>query len=140
MEPTIRLFVVTHKKRTHVYSLQTLQMAKESLVPEAFALLETSGEWKEIWLHEALARHEQDIQSRCIVRNELAGFRYDSSKEPGVRCAVMVEKWNGFPKAPSEEAYNDLPLSLAKAVDAAILEHMYPSGLDADFFQSVSKS
>jgi hypothetical protein len=136
MDPTFRLLVVNHKGRCCVFTEAALKEAQKSLKPEQFHQLEERGQWREVWLREPLAEHEEEINRLSQVRDPDFGFRQDASLLPAARAFVLVEKWNGFPESPSIEAYRRIPLSLAKVIDNKILEHMYPSGLDAGFFDA----
>lgn len=137
MEPTIRLFVVEDGANTYVFDAETLaaaQIVGEAKEREAFG---EKGAWRSVWLRKPLGKHAREIAERCRVTDPIVGFRMDSTREPAARCAVLVEKWEGFEGAPSFEAFESLPLPLAEALDGRIQAHMYPNILNnADFLKA----
>lgn len=163
-EPTVRLKVFKDRGRTVAFRERTIEeMARQiehlavpaeketpeqakartddhSVLSRQYDIMTQKGEWREIWLKEPFAYHEEEINVLCQVKDDFAGTRFDASKERAARGQVLIEKWNGFPEKPSMEAFRHLPLSLARALNAEIEEWMYPSGLSADFFQDLSDS
>ena len=127
MGDPIRLFVMTDSNGTTVTDatvLASIGLTTEEQIREAFG---TSGVWREVWLREPTFGRQQEIRRRCQVRGEEGQTVYEATREPSARCAVMVERWNSFPTAPSEEAFEALPATVANALDQAIQAAMYPS-------------
>lgn len=103
-------------------------------------LLKKHGQWREVWLREPEAGHDEQISALCLVKDDELGRRFDPTREPAARCKVLVEKWNGFKQAPSMEAFRTLEGEVGRVIDEEIREWMYPSELSEDFFEALSGS
>ena len=81
---------------------------------------------KEIWLKDATTRRQFEIGEKIKKQNTDGSLTSEYLLEPAARCSVMVEKWNGFPEAPSMDAFMNLPIPVGNALDALIRRYMYP--------------
>ena len=139
MGEPIRLFVIEGANGTTVTDAATLASIGLTTEAQIEAVFGESGAWREIWLQEATFGRQQEIRRRCRSFGEDGQPRYNALQEPAARCAVMVARWNGFPAAPSEEAFEALPATVGNALDAAIQAVMYPGlASDPNFMQAWS--
>lgn len=100
------------------------------------AALGEGAEFHEVRFKRALGQHRMEIQQRCLSAEMMV---YEPAKEPGVRFAVLVEGWD-YPTRPTEEAYLNLPASVAVFLDNTLLSHMMPSAFGNKDFSQALKS
>lgn len=142
MKMPMRLFVMTDPETGDVTVTDAVQLARIGLESDeqirvAFG---EDGEWREVWLREASHRLRTKADQMCTQIDPVTGAQSrDDTLLPAARCEVMVEKWNGFPAAPSREAFDALPPNLADALNALIVLHLFPRlATNANFMQAWS--
>lgn len=123
---------VIDEKTLFSMKLDTVEKQRTALgIPE-------SEEIKEVWIKKPLGEHKYEIQSKCLDANTMT---YNPALENRKRFVVLVEKWNGFPLKPSEEAYLSLPVAVANFLDGVLIQMMMPSAFNnAGFMQALKQS
>lgn len=123
----LRLFVVEDTDHTYVFDEATLNLAGLGSVEKQQEAFGDRGAWRSVTFRKPLGRHAREIASLCQVADPVTGFRMDATREAAARFAVLVEAWEGFAEPPSFDAFENLPLPLAEAIDGALQAHMYPN-------------
>lgn len=109
----------------------------ESLV----AAFGSEAELRAISLRPATKRLEQEIERGTYIYDAVTGAaQHDPSLLPQKRALALIDSWSGFSRAFSEDAYLDLPPSVANFIGKVLLKHMYPSAMENPaFFAKLKK-
>lgn len=146
--PDFEILEIRHNRNSHLFSKKTLEMMrsqiaemddvedKESLKTQLEGIQER-GIWLQCWFKDPIARHEEEINALCLLKDAETGLKFAESQLASARFAVIVEKWSRE-ESISQESFRNLRIPLANAIHGAILEHLYPSGLSLDFFTQLS--
>jgi hypothetical protein len=158
LKSPIEFYVTPFEGSVAIYEKETLKLAGIESKEALKSAFPDGGTWRKVWLKPVFGKEKTEITRHCQVADAVFGFRYDPTREPAARIAVIVEKWEAFFKEVEIEqpdgskkverrplpvdinAYDALEGPVADYLSNILEAHLHPNALShPGFIQAFSQ-